>query len=452
MLKRLIYILSFSLLPVALFAQEINYDSLMVTEVENVYAVKKPIIGVGAGVMNFYGELHSDYRNFITGNMGYKVTVTTYLDNEKRYFKGDFFFLQGSVTGEQRSTNIADLKTKNRNFKSNLMTFGVDVNYEFGHFARKKSKLTPFISAGVEMVLFDSKTDLSTTLNGETVDYNYWPDGTMRNIAWYNGIRDQGTVIPHRDYNYETDLRQKQNYARYTLAFPFEAGVTFKVSERIMLKVGTSLHVTLGDYIDNVVEDSQNDMFSYTYCSLHFDLFSSKSTIRMERYLLDVDFDYAMWDDEDGDGIFDRYDQCAHTPYQVAVDTSLVSPTCGCPLDNDHDGVPDFRDKELDTRAGAIVDNDGREMTSSALEAIFANTDAINRSEVEAFLARLYSFSNYAGTTRVSIPDKFKAVDEDKDGYISYDELLSTMNKFFDFETNFDTQDIFDLNEFFFTQ
>lgn len=57
--------------------------------------------------------------------------------------------------------------------------------------------------------------------------------------------------------------------------------------------------------------------------------------------------------DSDGDGVFDKFDVCFHTPKGVAVDS------VGCPLDSDGDGIPDFLDKCADTPKGLAVDSTG---------------------------------------------------------------------------------------------
>ena len=57
--------------------------------------------------------------------------------------------------------------------------------------------------------------------------------------------------------------------------------------------------------------------------------------------------------DSDGDGIFDKIDQCPNTPKGVVVNS------IGCPLDSDNDGVYDYLDRCPDTPAGVIVDNNG---------------------------------------------------------------------------------------------
>jgi len=57
--------------------------------------------------------------------------------------------------------------------------------------------------------------------------------------------------------------------------------------------------------------------------------------------------------DSDGDGVFDKSDECPGTPKGVTVDLK------GCPLDTDGDGVYDYLDKCPGTLKGLEVNNDG---------------------------------------------------------------------------------------------
>jgi hypothetical protein len=57
--------------------------------------------------------------------------------------------------------------------------------------------------------------------------------------------------------------------------------------------------------------------------------------------------------DSDGDGVFDKKDDCPDTPLGAVVDMK------GCPLDADGDGVFDGIDTCPDTPAGASVDKRG---------------------------------------------------------------------------------------------
>ncbi len=64
--------------------------------------------------------------------------------------------------------------------------------------------------------------------------------------------------------------------------------------------------------------------------------------------------------DADGDGVYDRYDQCGETRIGTLVDKR------GCPTDHDSDGVPDGLDRCPSTQAGALTDEVGCTRDSDA--------------------------------------------------------------------------------------
>ena len=80
------------------------------------------------------------------------------------------------------------------------------------------------------------------------------------------------------------------------------------------------------------------------------------------------------------------------------------------------------------------------------------NRDAINRKDVDVFLLMHRAQSRYRGKSSIPIPPKFKSVDADGDGYISFDELLKSIDNFFDFSSDFSSKDIYELQDFFFEQ
>ena len=431
------------------------YNAMLTTKVKVENPVYKPTIGFGYGVMNFFGEVHNNNRSPVSGSPAYKLNIATFLDG-KHMFKTNFYIIMGTLTGNERS--VSDT-ARNWNFKSDIFTIGLNVHYDFGHFIKytEKNFVRPFVSIGIENFQFNSKTDIFYNVEGSATNYkyNYWNDGTIRNVP-------QNSLLPstiiNRDYKYETDLRGLDrnglgSYSQNTFAIPFEIGLDFKISERVNLRLADSWHYTFTDNIDDVSSagkvrkgNSFNDVFRYTYFSLHLDLFSDAKEIILRNMVADVtNYDYTMFADEDNDNVKDLIDRCPGTPAGVVVDS------LGCPVDGDKDGVPDYLDKESNTPPGALVDENGVQIQVDDYGAKLS-MEAINRKEVEAFLTMRKAQSRMKGRSSMSIPVKFKSVDADADGYISFDELVKTINDFFDSSTSFTTKDIYELQDFFFEQ
>ena len=431
------------------FAQEVvDYDELLqrVDTIEN--PVYKPVVSVGYGVLNFFGDVRNSSRLPVIGNPAFRVNVTTYIDNN-RYFAANFYFLGGTLTGEQRS--VSDL-SRNLNFSSGIYSIGLSARYEFGHLIPAEMRFRPYMGIGLEQLNFNTKGDL---FNSRGEQYFYWPDGSIRNLS----DNEPGAALPLvRDYVYETDLRSWErsqyglgDYNPRSLAVPLEIGFTMKVSQRVFFSLGTAYHYTFTDFIDNVAFEGTNiqgnrgnDAFMFTHATLHFDMFSDPATRTVELLFADVELDPIFFEDEDGDFVLDFADQCPGTPYGVEVDS------VGCPLDSDNDGVPDYLDKEPDTPEGNWVDEDGVTVTEEDFLARLQRDAALKREDLDAYLEMLES--KYRGRSVVEIPEKFVQIDTDGDGYISFDELLRVIDDYFDFEVDLTLEELRQVNEFFFSQ
>lgn len=434
------------------FAQG-GYEDLLYQEVEVENPVYMPVLGIGTGVINYYGELQNDFSNMIQGQPALRVNVYQYIDN-KHFWKVNINATVGNISGYERSFEDT---SKNLNFKSTLFGVGLNVEYSFGNIYKGERKIVPFISLGGEYISFSSKTDIvyvEKDQNGNVIftgDYKYFPDGTIR----------VGDRLVTRDYDYETDIRSTDPFGRgdYTpssFSIVADLGLDFKVSNRVALRLATSLHYTFTDDIDGVsfentigrIGDTKMDMFSFTYVSLNIDLFSEAKTKIIENLFADVsgDFDYTLIADDDRDGVLNLVDDCPETPVGVPVDS------VGCPYDDDNDGVPNYIDKEQFSNKGAIVDEFGVELSANKIrEGLFLDLTAVERTEVYMMPIGL-GWSKYSEMTNIEIPEKYKKLDRDGDDYISFDELLDAINGFFDFDSEFNTDDIYDLNNFFFAQ
>ncbi len=427
----------------------VDYDSLLqrIDTVDN--PVYKPVISLSFGVLNFLGDVQHSLTTPTIGPFAAKVNVATFVDS-KHYFVANFNFMIGQLGGDTYSHE--DL-SRNLNFQSRLSSIGVNVEYRFGHLFSNQSLVRPYLSLGLESISYSAKGDLTDT---DGMAYHYWSDGSIRDV-------EEGSLEPsaklYRDYSYETDLRLRESqdfglgdYSQRSFSIPAGMGFHFRIDSRAFFSLGMSYHYTFTDFLDNVAfegtsiqGDKGNDSYIYTHLSLHFDLFSDPATRTVDLLYADIEFDPMLFDDEDGDFVLDISDRCPGTPYGVEVDS------LGCPFDEDRDGVPDYLDKELTTAAGSWVDDDGITVGEDEFEAaISSRSNAMPREEVEAYMTMI--IAGYVLELPSEIPDKFKPLDTDGDGYISYTELLKTIDQYFDYQLDLSFDELREVNEFFFSQ
>jgi hypothetical protein len=449
--KKLLILTVLLILPViSIFAQEDeDLDSLLRKEIIVENPVYKPVIGFGAGIMNFYGDVSNDFVNPMIGNYTFRLNISTFLD-KKRNFLGNFAFYTGALTGNERSFENPQ---RNLNFRSEIISFGINGEYNFGHiFKREEAVIRPFISTGIEVLAFNSKGDL---LDAEGRLYYYWSDGSIRDIDEINKNTLSNNVLT-RDWNFETDLREQDlyslgDYNKTTFAFPVDIGLDFRINSRVKMRLGASGHFTMTDLIDNVswqgeviTGNPENDHFTFAYLTMHFDLFSNPNVRVEELMFAELDeFDYTMFEDEDRDGVIDASDDCPHTPAGVDVDT------LGCPYDNDNDGVPDFIDREDGTLAGAFVDEYGVTMSEDEIIALLDFSEAVERKDLA-----LYNTILEAGRrmTFAELPEKFHPMDANTDSYLGFDELLKAIDDFFDYQSELNTDEVYRMINLFFAQ
>jgi hypothetical protein len=237
---------------------------------------------------------------------------------------------------------------------------------------------------------------------------------------------------------------------------PLDVGFELKVNTRVTLRTGITYHLTFNDNVDNFTfkgEDDRKgskkgDHFLFTYVTLHWDLFSEETMTIYDRHYQGVEYKEFDKEDEDGDGVVDLWDEDAKTPSGAKVDSR------GRPIDTDLDGIHDYRDKELNSAKGAIVDLDGVTMTEEQLIAASYLKPGIPSDKICDYYPSLCEEEGQKKfrVTYLEIPEKFLSVDKNKDGYISVEELNAAIDSFFDFNSNFTLDDLYELTEFFFEQ
>lgn len=328
--------------------------------------VLKPTVGLGAGMLSFFGDLKpkSFFQNPSVSRIAFDLTLSQKL-NSFLQFNFNAMFGKLGVT--------EDIVDRNANFESQIRLFGVNLQYNFDQLLPKKRVAEPIITLGVEGFDFLSKTDL---YNQNGSKYYYWTDGSIKNLSETNANASKAVNLV-RDYKYETDIRELNQdgfgkYAERSFAIPVGAGVVIHLGDRVDLKLHSTMHFAFTDYIDGITNkslgarkgNSANDKFMLTGFSLHWDLLGPMVPVDTlpPDWFNNVDWLAIETGDTDGDGVRDTVDICPDTPKGASVNEK------GCPTDGDGDQVPDFADKELKSKPHAVVDSAGVTIPDSIIK------------------------------------------------------------------------------------
>jgi hypothetical protein len=388
--------------------------------------VFKPTLGIGTGMFSVFGDLYQ--RHAISpsvSRIGYELSLSQPLNP---YLRLGFYTMFGKLGANER------LIYRNLNFESTIRIGGVHLEYNFANWIPPSHSIHPWISAGFESFEFLTKTDL---FDANGIAYNYWSDGSIRSLPENDPFASQASFLV-RDYTYETDVREQNldgfgKYPERSFAVPLGVGFLMQLTDKVDVKVGTTFHFGFTDYLDGVTSSStgnrigtsSNDNFVFTSFSIRYNLTGAAETVDStgKDPFSDVDY-YALdnWD-YDKDGVIDLKDSCAGTPLGVEVNLK------GCPLDEDDDLTPNYRDQELGTSKGMFTDEVGIGLNDSIIQmrwdmyndstgALFAKTEIVrtNKSYVatpgterKVYMVSLGNYSkgvsNEVLTRMLSVPD-----------------------------------------------
>jgi hypothetical protein len=376
----------------------------------------KPSIGIGPGMFAFYGDVGNNSAGYspLVSRVGFELRASTPITP---WLEGGIYALHGRLGVNERSVE------RNLNFDSRITTGGIQLRYNFLQLLNPKRVVEPYITVGFESVEFLTKTDL---YDSQGRAYNYWSDGTIRDIA-ENATNAGDAVLIERDYTYESDVRESDldgfgKYLERTWAVPVGVGARMDIGHGFDFRMGATMHFTLTDLVDGVTDQSLgnrqgtagNDRFLFTSFSVGYTIPMEPKAKKVKKTpLSSEELDLLAWmGDEDGDGVQDVKDNCPYTPAGAAVDAF------GCPLDGDNDGVPDHADDELNTLAGAPVDARGVAITDEALlKAWLAYRDSGNvnmvTSRVESFGPMKPAFVPVKRVYVVKVGSQLEKINED---------------------------------------
>jgi hypothetical protein len=319
-------------------------------------SVQKPRIGIGTGVLAYFGEVQN-YQVGLLPTIN-KIGGSIYLNAPlSKSFNIEFSTMYGTIGANERGL------TRNLNFESRIRSGSMMLNYNFYPFFKNiRPVFTPFIGIGFTSFEFLSKTDL---YDASGTMYHYWSDGSVMSLPELDPLAATAEPL-YRDYIYETDLREQNvdslgKYKEQSFAIPISIGGEWHLTPRVDFRLATTLNYSFTDLIDNISPagsglrkgDDKKDYYMYTSASISYDLQFKLKKDDYNDMVGDDEFSQFDQSDMDKDGIIDAFDECPNTPLEAIVDIH------GCPMDNDQDGIPDYFDEEENTPRGSYVDQYG---------------------------------------------------------------------------------------------
>ncbi|HRH70498.1 MAG TPA: SPOR domain-containing protein [Flavobacteriales bacterium] len=407
--------LACAVFPIALILPGTSLAQTDTTGVDSATVQLKPSFGLGPGMFAFYGDVGKDHEGYspLVTRVGYELRASVPIT---QWLEGGIYVLHGRLGVNERSLE------RNLNFESRITTGGLQFRYNFLQFLNPKRVVEPFVTVGFESVEFLTKTDLQ---DDQGRAYNYWSDGTIRDIA--EDAQNAGdAVLIERDYDYESDVRESNldgfgKYLERTWAVPVGIGARMDIGNGFDFRMGATMHFTFTDLVDGVTDqsvenragDAKNDRFLFSSFSIGYTLPGPRKKKDPKSTLSGEEIDQLAWaGDEDADGVEDVSDLCPHTPAGAKVDVN------GCPIDGDNDGVPDHDDDELNTAAGAPVNARGVTITDEELlKAWLAYKDSGNvnvvASRVESFGKMKPAFVPVKRVYVVKVGTQVESISED---------------------------------------
>lgn len=237
-------------------------------------------IGLSSGITNYYGDLgHDDWFKSNSTQPGVAVTFRNFL--KPGSYSGQFY---RPVSAEIRlSWNRLQLDEvipyggregfelrnygRGIGFRNDLFGISTHVTYTYYKNPRVPLHLQPpafFFFTGIGAYYGAPKADL---FNGD-IDinnrYHYWPDGTIRDIA-YGGPGSEGNII-EKDGEYETELNDwiteggsatvegklTKKSKMVNLAIPLGFGLRYGLSKSLTASMEFGYYMFFTDLIDDV--------------------------------------------------------------------------------------------------------------------------------------------------------------------------------------------------------
>ncbi len=185
----------------------------------NIEAQEGYELGVRTGVVNYFGDLNTDY-NFSNAGFTFGILARRNI-NERISFTGAIDYAR--ISASDANSNNYFQRTRNLSFKSNVFDFNATMEFNFFPYFHGSDEhyYTPYLFGGLAFVKFNPKAEL----NGESY-----------------ALRSMGTE----------GQQNGQEYALYSGAFVYGMGFKWDINRDWSINVSVSGRNLFTDYIDDV--------------------------------------------------------------------------------------------------------------------------------------------------------------------------------------------------------
>lgn len=239
-------------------------------------------VGFSSGITNFYGDLgHDDWFQVNSTQPGVAVTFRNFL--KPGAYSGNFY---RPVSAEFRLSwhrlqldevlpfggrEGFELRNYGRGigFRNDLFGASGHITYTYYSNPRVPLYMQPpafFAFTGIGLFYGTPKADLFNGSISMENRYHYWPDGTIRDVA-YQGPGSVGNVI-EKDGEFETDLtdwyteggsgagagegKLSKQGKKTNVAVPVGMGFRYGINKQLTLSMEFGYYMFFSDFIDDV--------------------------------------------------------------------------------------------------------------------------------------------------------------------------------------------------------
>lgn len=184
---------------------------------------------IGLGTANYYGDLIKNSSPFKQSSLSFSAGLSYTL---RKKIAAKLNIGVQRVQGDDSKSGGAH-PSRNLNFKSNV--FDLSVGGEYTILDLDKFPLSPYVSAGVGVMVFNSYT---TDANGK------------KQLLAELGTEGQGLT------------GYKKPYGKASIEFPVGIGVKYPINQKLVLMLDFNYRFTGTDYLDDVSADRYPDKTS----------------------------------------------------------------------------------------------------------------------------------------------------------------------------------------------